>query len=774
MAQGGKDLYGDFGSVPSQTDTSGSGATPLSVRANANEFGAQIGQATEKVGNTMSEIGNQFNGIIMETAANQAELGYIKASGDLKAKYSQYEGLQAEAMRPQYEQDLQNSREQYRQNLPLLAQKAFDANTIRTVGHLTSEYSSYAASQVKGANLKSHSALMDMAVSKTGDLGIVLDPKAFGEQVLAPIVAGGNAVADIHGDTILANGINEETGNYKYNDTPEGKASEARHLSVTNGKLAEAYLTAVKTISDNQGPIKAAKWAEEHRNMMPDEAKVRMNQYLAPKIKNEQISTLVNSESNNLTQGYADRTPLDIIRKNEGVGYSRDNKGEVINGINSIAFPKEFSEAKNILDTQGQAAATRYADDFYQKNIIDKYNIGSLPKDTQAIVADGLVNHGAGEFGQSLLAAAKNGASPEQLINMRRIEYKRLNDTGKPEYTKSFSGWNKRLDELSPDGMKESIIDYYKNNSETAASSVYDKSMQEYGDPIMADRARTNFLTKINSIVRQANGQLDTAQNVIIKTINGDYSNGRKPSSLQEISFSSPEARNALEQIQEGRPAQIRPIEKMLLAISKGESAKGYGDLLPIMNRIASDDDTDSIKDIATLSQAYGEKTDLFVNGFKKASELLESSKTPEGKSVITKQSQFLNDLRNRMVASDTDTAHIKKFNDSLPAFFRTYNEYVKAGKDTSSLLSFNDKNEFVKGLNLPPRQDLTARKITGVMETIKVLWSITKGPGRPEVKILHDYKHHLISEEEKYNRLNKMGIITDTARSRSRISQPE
>ncbi len=200
-----QDLYGNYGSVPDKTDTSGSGARPLSVRANADDFGAQIGAATQRIGAEAEQQADHFGGMILETAANDAEVNYTKAAGAIKAKYSQYSGLQAEAMRPHYEAELQEVRNQYGANLPLKAQHAYDINTNKSVAFDTAHYDDYAAGQVKAANVNSQTALMDTAVSRTGDLAVVLDDKRFGEQVLAPIIHGGNALSDLHGNSALAN-----------------------------------------------------------------------------------------------------------------------------------------------------------------------------------------------------------------------------------------------------------------------------------------------------------------------------------------------------------------------------------------------------------------------------------------------------------------------------------------------------------------------------------------------------------------------------------------
>lgn len=550
-----QDLYGNFGSVPTDSTMSPAG-TPIQVRADANNFGGQVGAAVSDVGQAGEGVANMLVGHINEAAQTQAEVGFVKASGDLKAKYDQYEGLQAEAMRPQYETQLAQLHSQFRQGLPPIVQKSFDSVTLRQMAYQTSEYSSYAAHQVKSSNISGQKAIAQQTIDSASNLNKVLDDNEVGH-ALGTITATGNSIAHFTGLESQANGTDQATGNLSYPDTPEGQAAKAQHLQYTDTEKAKYFLTAAKTIADNQGAAAAADWGKKHWDIMPDAAKVDMNKYLAPKMKNETISgNIVNQNSqidsewsshllSNVPVGPLDTpstsaNPLDVIRKNEGVGYSKDNKGEVVNGINSLAFPAEFGEAKKILDTQGQAAATKYTDNFYQKNILDKYDIKSLPPATQAIVADGLVNHGAGDFGKSLIQAAKDGASPQQLIDMRRNEYQRLATVDPALYGPSLEGWNNRLDSLqSPQGNSQTFAnkaDFLRSKEEDYvrnASNNYLKQYPDdyYGAQIQERRARTEIQHQIST----EDGMLKSDRDTISNAIGGALTKGTPPATYEQL-----------------------------------------------------------------------------------------------------------------------------------------------------------------------------------------------------------------------------------------------
>lgn len=569
-----EDIYGIYGSVP-DVRAEGGGGSPMGVRASPEDFGGQVGEATSKLGATGEEAVQQWGGLIAETQANQAELGYIRGQGELKAKYSQYEGLQAEQMRPKYEQESMALQQQYRNSLSPIAAKVFDSNTRRVLANDLSEYAGYSASQVKQANLKSNDDLADLQAQSAGNLPTVQDDQRFGG-LLGNTLHAANAVADIKGWGAYSTGVGAD-GRMTFADTPEGQDSKAQYDAYTNQKLGQVYLTAAKTIADNQGAAAAGAWAEKHWNDMPDAAKVQLNQYLAPKKQNEAISAIVlNAKSQLQSQYNAERTavipgsptepiqqnPVDVIMRNEG-GISPD--GHAIYGIDKNAHPTEFAEAQKITAEKGQAAGQQYARDWYQKNIIDKYHIKDLPPDTQAIVADGLVNHGAGTFGQSLINAAKNGASPQQLIDMRRAEYQRLNATGLPQYTQNFEGWNNRLDRLEPHtGAATNAPAFYEAHTEEMVDNAKDAWYANHpGDWAGAQQVETRTRAEIRKMITDANGELKSDRDMINNAIGGAYTKGQ-PVFTQADLEAIPGMRGVLDRVRSEQPAYAAGIDNMI------------------------------------------------------------------------------------------------------------------------------------------------------------------------------------------------------------------
>lgn len=138
---------------------------------------------------------------------------------------------------------------------------------------------------------------------------------------------------------------------------------------------------------------------------------------------------------------------MELVEQNEG-GYVESDGASgqpALFGINRGAHKAAYERVLKITREQGDEAGKKAARDFYKEEFWDKYNIGQLPKNVQAIVYDGAINHGS-TFRNKLIDAAQNGAEPAELIAMREEEYKRLAQN--PEYAPSLTGWMNRMDNV--------------------------------------------------------------------------------------------------------------------------------------------------------------------------------------------------------------------------------------------------------------------------------------------------------------------------------------
>lgn len=84
------DLYGTNGGTPPQTDVNGTGARDLSVRATPEAFGAGVGEAVAKAGDTAQGLIQQYQNIYTEAKANDTYANfYVPAAAKARSEYDQ-------------------------------------------------------------------------------------------------------------------------------------------------------------------------------------------------------------------------------------------------------------------------------------------------------------------------------------------------------------------------------------------------------------------------------------------------------------------------------------------------------------------------------------------------------------------------------------------------------------------------------------------------------------------------------------------------------------
>lgn len=148
-----------------------------------------------------------------------------------------------------------------------------------------------------------------------------------------------------------------------------------------------------------------------------------------------------------------------VIFPNEGGFVAVDGaSGAPANmGINQRANPDV--DVKSL--TKNQAAV------LYKERYWDKYGIEQLAPDVRDVVFDGVINHGGeGAFGKSLVKAARDGATRNELITMRQKEYDRLAQS--EEYAPYKKGWDARLQKLYQ-GAQTKAVDYTAAQQRAAA-----------------------------------------------------------------------------------------------------------------------------------------------------------------------------------------------------------------------------------------------------------------------------------------------------------------
>lgn len=185
-----------------------------------------------------------------------------------------------------------------------------------------------------------------------------------------------------------------------------------------------------------------------------------------------------------------------LIQKNEGGFTPKDGASgaPALFGINRKWFPTEFDEVKRLYDEGKVNEAKALARQFYKKEFWDKNGLDKFDASQQAVLLDGVINHSAA-FSKELIAAAKDGASASELIDMRQKEYMRLGQSS--QYAPSLNGWLNRLENVKK--YTGDAYEYFKALSPEKQDKLKQQAEVEYATDAMrfaAPRERAEIASR--------------------------------------------------------------------------------------------------------------------------------------------------------------------------------------------------------------------------------------------------------------------------------------
>jgi len=536
----------DYNPVPS-VEAQGGGGTPMGVRSTPADMGAQVGEAATGLGDAAFQAAQKQQGIYNETAMTNADSALAVKVGQIKGAYLNNTGQAAVDAYPKYQADLEAARQETRATLPAGAQHGFDMLATRTIAAHIADGSTYAATQNRAALIDAGTNLSNVNV----------------QAVLDPSVASDPARVQWHQDSAIHGiqmGMDEnhsglktdsDTGTVSFDESkPEGKQLKAQYQNRVNDIITQVQTNRFDTLAKGD-VLGAFNIYQQDRAGFPRPTQVALDASFAPKVFNAHVQNGSSSVIQDAEQDHANllynpdssKGAIDTVLKNEG-GLSKD--GHAIYGIDRVAHPEEFAEASKLSPADGEA----YARNFYKQEYWDKKGIGDLPPETQKIVMDGVVNHYP-EFGDKLIQDAKDGATPQQLIQERRDEYQRLATTNPDKYGANLAGWNNRLDNLqsgmamegtpksyatNPDGSKLTTADYYRTHSEDVLQKADAQSEKDMPGDLAYKRAMretvSNYMAKTISN-QQAQYTLDNRN--VVEAINGKLTKGQVPETEADL-----------------------------------------------------------------------------------------------------------------------------------------------------------------------------------------------------------------------------------------------
>lgn len=314
----------DYNPVPTVAPTTGMSNDYASVRANPNDFGANVGEKLQEGGKTLETVGNQAmdiaiqqQGMLNETnatnAASQADAQYGMISG----KYTSLEGLNAVHGRDQAVTDMLAVRQNVRKTLDNpAAQRAFDLMVVRREGYELQNVNTHYASQVKAADNNSALSSMNLAIDQAATPG--LSDEEFNNQ-LGNIQYQAVRLATNHGF--------DENGIKEYTLKAQGEAWKKRVLTTA--------------FDANSGSItKAVQMLQDHKDQIPSAVYAELSQQFNGPLRNEQARTIGLSVGDKADQDYLkfigspsdkydEDTRADIFIRQESQGSKTTNLGQI-------------------------------------------------------------------------------------------------------------------------------------------------------------------------------------------------------------------------------------------------------------------------------------------------------------------------------------------------------------------------------------------------------------------------------------------------------------
>lgn len=180
------------------------------------------------------------------------------------------------------------------------------------------------------------------------------------------------------------------------------------------------------------------------------------------------------------TMQYITKHEIDPRNPDKVHGDGDDTKAYM--GVNSGANKEEFAQIEAFLAKGETGKARALVNTIYKEKYWNAIGGDSLPAEVQGIIMDAAVNQGVG-FAKQLKEEVAKGATPSQLLEMRRERYAKTKGT--PEERKS---WERRLSSFEHLALGEDLNLLTPNIRERIKDSAYKAIEADYAlkndDPV--------------------------------------------------------------------------------------------------------------------------------------------------------------------------------------------------------------------------------------------------------------------------------------------------
>ena len=692
-----------YSGVPTVSPEAGNTLPQLNVHATPNDFGAQVGQAEEKLGQTgqhvaeeQGQIELQKQGMINETLATNAETQHITNLGEIQSKYKSTEGLAAAPGSDAYNQainDATNSRQAIRDSLPNpAAQRSFDMLARRHESNAILDINNYAAGQIKQANLKSFQDGTSVAVSRASDPDVAANDGRFNE-IQADVnhfLAGqlqlqGWPVKDSSGPS----------GAPTFTDDVNGQRAKIVYNQLYDASMGAAWENRIRSLAENpqSGNVQAAYQVfKQNKDNIPSSTYQKIDAYFTPKLRDIADTTIASDAVLQADQGYHGAVT--------GTAQSTSsappaNVGNVKRADGTWAQPATPSDGAALVVKTLQS--DRYAgktlaeigpiwsngDSNWAKNVSAASGIplDSKPDLTNPQVLGTLVRG---------INVAEKGKS--DLASQADI------DTG---IQAALGGKEIATGTTASTAPKQAVsqADYYRTNYEQIVEQARQTAMKAHpDDPLFVQTA----VARVEQHLGRAITDQERAYKVDADAVQTALFGQNKPKTVDELEAISPDVKAAWQRLQVNEPFKAQAIENVLTHNARGadKDQANYGDkIYDVIQGIANH----SIKDVSELNAMLGKG--LTVAGVTHGTQLLQGKGDVDAETRTRQESAALAVAKDQLSFEDEthfikDPEGMTRFNGYfVPAFVKALKGARAAGVPDEESLSLASPKNIIKPL---------------------------------------------------------------------------
>ncbi len=665
------DLYGTFGSVKDVNLPEGPAGSPMGVRANANAFGAQVGEATERAGDVTQNLAIKYQGMVNEQEATKAEAEYMAGVGSIMGKYKTLSGTAAFNASPQVSQELNALRLGIGSKLQGGAAHAFDSMAAHHEANYLYDINSFAQQQLAAGQMDAGLTQIKIGRDSSGVPFIARNDQLFGQQ-LGTIKSG--AEMTLGSDFGPGTGLIEhpETGSVVFDEnTPEGKLKKAEFDNLVDYNVGMAWQNRINAIA-NENPVEAMDLFTRSKDAMPKAAAANIEASLTPKVETyhaNNATSLVFSDAQRDYQKVFTNPPStsysERLQQIEGTGQnpyaSSSGKYQFTNGTWIDTVRKYAPQYASFSDQQ--ILEMKKSDNAFKDEMFGKFTdanaqslsavLGRQPTDGELYLAhqqnvNGAISLLKNPEMNAIQALQTIGVSPQTARDSI------VNNGGTADMTAGqfaskwidkFNGQtstqpvSKKPYATNADGSPMTDVDYYKTHPEqmmAMADSYAEQTMP--GNLQFKERVREQVSNQMKASINQQQIMYDQDKEYVIKGIMGKLSGNRPPTTFQEME-ALPGMKEVLDRVSVHSPEDYLGINNKINAVALTRSDTNSANAYEVIQRtLLPYGSPGSIESEATLARLLGSTKGNGIN-FKDYNEARQSLNTSDSWKTFVKSS---------------------------------------------------------------------------------------------------------------------------------------